>query len=513
MDWLRRVIAVFVFTLGVGRGWAGAGSFEIQVVDAETGRGVPLVELKMVNHLQFVTDSAGRIAFSEPGLWGETVFFHVRSHGYELKKDGFGFAGIRLKPEVGGKEIIQIHRTQVAERLYRITGEGIYRDTVLLGHKAPTERPLLNGLVLGQDSTQPIVYQDKIYWFWGDTLRLAYPLGNFRTSGAVSDLPGRGGLDPGIGINLRYFTNQSGFSKEMCPFEPKHGLIWLDGVLTVKDPSGRERMLGRWLHLEKLGVEFGHGICVYNDARDEFERLVTLDLEQKWRSPHGRHFPVEQEGKRYWYFGDGFANVRVRADWGSLTNMNSYEAWSCLAEGEWKADGNAKLNRDAEGKLIYRWTRNALPMGAKEEKKLIEAGLIKREETRFQPVDVESGKVIQMHHGTVRWNPWRKRWILIASEIGGSSLLGEIWYSESERPVGPWKKTRKIITHDRYDFYNPIHNHFFDQEGGRIIYLEGTYVNTFSGNPEETPRYDYNQIMYRLDLSDERLRALWEGEK
>ena len=484
--------------------------FEIQVVDAQTGRPVPLVELKMVNHLRFVTDSAGRVAFSEPGLWGQDVFFHVSSHGYQIKKDGFGMAGVRLKPVHGGREIIRINRTQIAERLYRVTGEGIYRDSVLLGYEPPTKRPLLNGLVLGQDSTMPVIYRDQIYWFWGDTMRLAYPLGNFRTSGAVSDLPGQGGLDPAVGINLLYFTNENGFSKEMCPFEPKHGLIWLDGVLTVNDPAGRERMLARWLHLEKLGVEFAHGICLYSDDRDIFERLATFDLEQKWRSPHGRPFPVEEDGQKYYYFGNGFANVRARADWHALTNLNSYEAWSCLAEGQWKVGKETKLNRDARGKLVYRWTTDALPTGSKEEKELISAGLMKSEEARFQPVDVESGKAIQIHHGTIRWNSWRKRWILIASELGGTSLLGETWFAEARTPVGPWKKARKIITHDRYDFYNPVHHDFFDQEGGRVIYLEGTYVNTFSGNPENTPRYDYNQIMYRLDFDDERLRAAWD---
>ena len=35
-----------------------------------------------------------------------------------------------------------------------------------------------------------------------------------------------------------------------------------------------------------------------------------------------------------------------------------------------------------------------------------------------------------------------------------------------------------------------------------MIYLEGSYVNTFSGNHHPTPYYEYNQIMYRLDLSD-----------
>jgi hypothetical protein len=63
----------------------------------------------------------------------------------------------------------------------------------------------------------------------------------------------------------------------------------------------------------------------------------------------------------------------------------------------------------------------------------------------------------------------------------------------------------KVATHDRgasgdYAFYNPTSHKFFDQDGGRIIYFEGTYTNTFSGNSEQTPLYDYNQIMYRLDL-------------
>jgi hypothetical protein len=110
-----------------------------------------------------------------------------------------------------------------------------------------------------------------------------------------------------------------------------------------------------------------------------------------------------------------------------------------------------------------------------------------------------------MHRGSVRWNPHRKRWILIAVQQGGTSFLGEVWYAESSKPTGPWRRTKKIVTHDRYDFYNPVHHDFFDQEGGRLIYFEGTYVNTFSGHPEPTPRYNYNQIMYRLDLDDPRL--------
>ena len=42
--------------------------FKITVVDQETGRGVPLVELKTTNNVRYYTDSNGIIAFFEPAL-------------------------------------------------------------------------------------------------------------------------------------------------------------------------------------------------------------------------------------------------------------------------------------------------------------------------------------------------------------------------------------------------------------------------------------------------------------
>ena len=45
---------------------------------------------------------------------------------------------------------------------------------------------------------------EPLYWFWGDTERVSYPLGNFSASGATSELPGRGGLDPNVGVDLTY---------------------------------------------------------------------------------------------------------------------------------------------------------------------------------------------------------------------------------------------------------------------------------------------------------------------
>src|SRR5262249_17747990 len=109
------------------------------------------------------------------------------------------------------------------------------------------------------------------------------------------------------------------------------------------------------------------------------------------------------------------------------------------------------------------------------------------------------------HGGSVYWNNYRRRWVMIFVEEHGSSYLGEVWYAEADTLLGPWVYARKIATHNRYDFYNPKQHPFFDKDNGRILFFEGTYTNTFSGNPEATPRYEYNQVLYKLDLADSRL--------
>jgi hypothetical protein len=109
----------------------------------------------------------------------------------------------------------------------------------------------------------------------------------------------------------------------------------------------------------------------------------------------------------------------------------------------------------------------------------------------------------------VQWNAWRKRWILLGVQQGDKdapSFLGEMWYAESTAPDGPWRTAVKVASHPRYSYYNPIHHGFLDTEGGRVIHFEGTYTLEFSGNPLAPARYDYNQLMYRLDLSDPRLK-------
>ena len=464
--------------------------FAITVVDDETGRGVPLVELTTTNHLRCYTDSNGIVAFYEPGLMGQDVFFHVKSHGYEYPKDNFGYSGLTLKPVEGGSAEIRLKRINIAERLYRITGEGIYSDSVLLGRKVPIKRPLLNGLVVGQDSVLTEVYQGKVFWIWGDTTKVAYPLGNFQTSGAISLLPGKGGLDPEVGVDLTYFVDKDGFSKQMAPV-PGPGPCWLSALVILTDGK-RERLFASYAKVDNTMKAHEIGLVEYNDDKELFEPVVKMDLEGPVK-PGGHPFRVLDEGVEYIHF---TPITRVRADIAHLKEQSSYEAFTCLKPGSRKE----KIEADAFG-----WKRDTPALFHQDEARLIKEGTLRPENALFHIQDCDTGKPALMHGSSVSWNPYRKRWVMIMSEVFGTTLLGEVWYLEADTPLGPWVYARKIVTHDKYTFYNPRHHPFFDKENGRLIFFEGTYTNFFTGNPDFTPRYDYNQIMYKLDLSSPRL--------
>jgi hypothetical protein len=254
--------------------------------------------------------------------------------------------------------------------------------------------------------------------------------------------------------------------------------------------------------MESLAKMLDHGLAVFNEDKAEFERLKHLDMKDRWCFPAQAHPIRHREGDvEYIYTGEVFPNVRVKAQWNHYLDPASYEAFTFLAD-----PGSA-------GRVRYEWKRGAKPVDGAAERQMITAGRMKAEEARFLPNDVDTGKPVLMHRGSVRWNAFRQRWIMIAGEFGGSSMLGEIWHAEAPEPTGPWRRAKKIVTHDKYSFYNPVHHPFFDQNGGRTIYFEGTYTHTFSGNPTATPRYDYNQVMYRLDLDDPRLKPVREGDK
>lgn len=413
---------------------ASADYFVVRVTDQATGRGVPLVELKLPNEVKYWTDSAGIAAIQEPAFAAREVFVAVSAHGYEFPKDTILGRGLNLTLKPGGRVDLPVRRTMIAERLYRLTGEGIYRDSVLAGLPAPIREPLLSsGQVLGQDTAVETLYRGKLYWIWGDTIGSNF--WNFSVSGATSELPERGGLDPSIGVDYRYFTRPDGRVKAMLPL-PRKGLVWIEGLFTVKDPSGRERLLATYTLQQGLKPPDECGVALFDDAAEEFKPWFLCPCQKEsHRSSHPIRY--QDEGRDYWYL---YPWLRIPNDWNALQDVKQWQ------------------RRD------------------------------------FQPP--QGG----LRASAVAWNAYRRRFILLLEDTG------EVWYAEAERPEGPYGTAVKVVEHNQYNFYNVLQHPLFEQEGGRVIYLEGTYTAEFSGAKEKTPRYNYNQILYRLRLDDPGLK-------
>jgi hypothetical protein len=435
--------------------------FQIRIVDEQTGRGVPLVELQTTNHISYWTDSNGIVAWNEPGLIGRTVYFSIRSPGYKTFPGG----GKALKVERGGRAELKIKRLNVAERLYRVTGQGIYRDSLLTGFPVPIQEPALNAMVMGQDTVRAAIYHDRLFWLWGDTDRPDKPLGNFNTTAATSELPGKGGLDPASGVNLSYFTGANGFVKQMIPWTKR--ITWMHSLMTLPDPTGKERLVAYYEVMRTLGDVERAGLAVFNDEKLEFDPLAEFPRVPEIRID-GNVFTVHAGGREYFYFcglrpGGG---ARVPAEWKAVEDLSSYESFEV-------EDGNAV------------WKRGASP---------------RKDRTLTHYTDILTGDIVRVVCDGIAWNNYRKRWIAVLQ-----CNPGEVWYAEADSPTGPWVYATRVAEHGKYTFYWPVPNPFFDQDGGRLIFFQGTYTNSFSGNPVITPRYNYNQLMYRLSLDDPRL--------
>ena len=119
------------------------------------------------------------------------------------------------------------------------------------------------------------------------------------------------------------------------------------------------------------------------------------------------------------------------------------------------------------------------------------------------PRSAEDGTAVEPHRGSIVRNAFRDRWIAVFTQkFGKPSAFGEIWYAEATSPFGPWGPAVKVLTHDNHTFYNPkIHAELTPGDAPFIVF-EGTYTAEFADHAVPTPRHNYNQILYRLDLDD-----------
>jgi hypothetical protein len=460
----------------------------IRVVDPANHRGVPLVDLSAFGEHHW-SDSQGIIAYCNPDHVGESISFTFASHGYDLAA---GAATVQIATTKGGAASVDLKRTIIAERLYRIVGAGIYRDSVLLGLETPLASPTMVAQVMGSDTASVALYQGKIFWLWQDTDRASYWLGNFRGTAATSLLPGKGGLSPNIGADLTYFTAADGFARGMCN-GCEGGPAWMAGIVSVPNDTGAETLVGGYAIVNGDMSAKETGLVQFDDGAGVFNRVITDFM--------GRTFFVRPDGHaaKFGRGPDSYVHY-----WGRLRIADSLKAF--LAPDQYQqftpygAAGSAALQRAADGSLDYAWRAGGRHVDGAA---LKTAGVPTDQDLDGHDRAIDAGSSLAFTSNSIAWSAYLGRFVRIAQQVGGStSGLGELWHAEADTPMGPWVYAQKIISHNKYTFYNPFHHPELDR--GRFIYVEGTYTNTFTSE-EATPRYNYNQVMYRVDLDDARL--------
>ena len=452
---MRSILALLVCWL-LSPGLIALEPCRLEVIEQGSGWPVPGVELRTVHGVRFVSDNAGLIAFDLPELMGQETWFTVSGHGYGVKADGFGYKGVRLRPEPGKRVTVTVERRSLAQRLGRLTGSGLFAES----HKVGEQLDWRDGPVQGCDSIVNARFNGKQFWFWGDTNLAHYPLGIFNVSAATTTdfvPPAR----PPLKVHFDYFLKPSGTARGVAAV-PGDGPTWIWGAATLKDAQGHEHLVASAVKVRGNMEAYRWDLVEWDTAALQFKPLLTFwtkSAEQPKAPPvpDGHALPwTDATGKAWLLYCNPFPTLRCPA---------TYEAW-----------------KDPQ-------TWETL--------------------TPDRTIRTPEGKKVEAHGGDLAWHPWSQRWLLLFTQKGGdTSFLGEIWLATAPSPTGPWTGARKVATHDNYTFYNPVLHPEAFRADSPVIHFEGTYVTTFTNNQQPTPRWDYNQVLYQVDLSQPAFKAV-----
>lgn len=512
--------------------------FRILAVEVDSNgieSGIPLVLFRTAgNYISLFTDSAGNAAFNEPGLMDGPLFFNVLADGYEIDPSPSVEiyelpydSGVVLNVSKYGSAKVLMRRTQMAARLYRLTGSGLYRDSVLTNASGDIPDSIISSCreviddvgVLGQDTVMTGTYKGKVFWFFGDTTCQRSARQNncedygMYTVGATSCVPQSNGKckanePPG----LKYFSSQEGgflHVKPMAPdIAPYEQNTWIAAVMVFTNSNGEEVMYSNYMKNPGDGENAGSiqsGMAKWNDALEVFEATSSWPLDIAFLN--GVHTmqllgeDVNADG--YVYMSGG---LRVLATEETVIEYTSYQQYN-LDTHMWEYL-YAGLGRLGEGN-----STTAKHVGATTRK-------IKLHLTSLLP---SSWSV-----ASVEWSEYVGMYVV----LGNGGMHGGIYLAVGPRVTGPWSKGVLVASHNTSgtSCYNQVLLPHLFRDNGRYIQFACTFTamwsdtdNEFSDSSWSTclfgmndgancantvPRYEYNNLVYEVDVE-----AVLEAEK
>ncbi len=375
---------------------------------------------------------------------------NVIGHGYEVARDGFGFRGVKLTPQPGQRLQVKVERHNLARRLGRLTGGGLFAESQKLGEELDWKE---SG-VFGCDSVLTAAHRGKLFWAWGDTTLPGYALGIYDTTSATTALAPLKSLAPPLKLPFDLFSKAGGAPRGVAKMAGE-GPTWLTGYVSLPDHDSTPHLVATYAKIRHHLEVYEVGLCAWNDAEEKFEPLRVLWTKTAGNSKAPLHpdgqpaFENDATGKRWLLFGNPLPRLRCPA---------TFEAWQ---------DANTWESLQPQ---------ESLPSAT-------------------------DGTPVKPHTGSIAWSVFRQRWVTIfVQSFGHPSALGEVWYAEANAPTGPWGPAIKVLTHDNYTFYNPLLHPELTPDGSPILLFEGTFTAEFADHASPVPRYNYNQILYRLDL-------------
>ncbi len=493
---------------------------DVKVLDDVSGVPLPgAVLTRLDKRSVYVSDNKGMVALHEQDRQNLVTQFKVEAPGYQ----SIASQGINLTPGASEQAIELVPQAeQVAQRLYRMTGVGLERETHLLGTAAPspTDTKLINADVLGQDGPMATLYTkagstEKVFWTFGDTRHPNHDNDNLAGSGATSDkIP----TDLNTSLPLTYYKTDTvpGFARERsvvakADFSPTiNAARWPFGLSTI------DNRLYTWVTIVNTSgtpwTFYPIAVGVFDDATNRFTKLGEIPHESDATNPNfttpGEHSFKVKEGATEYLHSGGFMQrsngvketlIRVRAAQDALIPSTTFPKGEYEEYTPYKADGT--VDRPS-GRPIYAWKKQindpVLNTGLNADERLVGQMRV------LGGAGGSTGPILQ-HKSTRQFNTYRNRYVNVFNQWGSSSSM---YYSEADTPVGPWAWGRRIVNQAAntnppsrgFDLYNPHLLPFYGQ--GKTLYFAAVFAHAFANTWEPIPRYDYNVVMNRLKLTD-----------